>query len=128
MSLLASLSPVVFFSELMRFLAGEGLVALVISISKTNYIILICVSGGKSYCKCKNDHIYPDCEDNKICSESRQRECQKNNGQCVEQDFQAICICNDKQGTYPFCTEVIVSMKIFYSTLILKIPKIIKYR
>jgi len=68
----------------------------------------VCVyTGGKSYCKCKNNNVYPECEDTRICSESRQKECQKNNGQCVVLDFQAICICNNKQDIYPGCTKIL---------------------
>ena len=65
------------------------------------------VIGGKSFCKCKNNKgIYPDCEANVICTQSIITHCEKNNGQCVVENFQAICLCKDNFSIYPYCNEV----------------------
>ena len=58
------------------------------------------------YCKCKNDEgYYPDCKGPEICTDEDRDHCEKNDGICVDENFQATCICKDKnsKGIFPEC-------------------------
>ena len=64
------------------------------------------ISGGNVYCKCKNDEgYYPDCKGPEICTDEYRDFCEKNDGICVSENFQATCICKDEEskGIFPEC-------------------------